>query len=853
MLRPIVSLSFALAIACAPPALAQEAGAASGDTVFRSGSGAARDSIVPGTAERAATRSFTELLTGRVPGLFVRQASGSVGAGARVQLRSPSSLLLPAHPLVVVDGLPVISDPYGLTIDVGGQEVSRIDDLDPEHVVSVEVLHGPAAAARYGPAAANGVILVTTDRAGEREPARFHAFAEAGVRADAARYPANYERRGRFGGGETGGCTLLAEAGGACTPFADSLLSFNPLEAHSPYRTSSRYAAGASVRGGAGRVGYAAALGGERDLGLLPENHEDRLSLAGAVTARPFDALRLDLSAAHLRRDLSLPFEGNSSIGRIRAGLYGAARDDENGGYRPGAPGAPAGYDNAHETGRTRAALRADWAALPWLSVGGRFGVDRADTDERPVVDDGGPAVRTVAAERSLRVADAHATLGGGLGGWHLSATLGAERQWDDAEAVDSTYSGDQVFNVARWEWKRELTGLYLETAARGGRAEVAGALRRDAGDAGPELWAGSLAGRWDAGPTLSAGGLDALWLRAAYGRAARYAGMSPGLDRADAPPEFFACPFEGCTSGDRPEVTEEVEAGLDALLSGGLGVRLTAYRRETEDLLQVVGFPAALGNLGRLRAWGAEGSVRAGGDLSDGVTGEVELLGALARNRVSEQNGAGSLLQTYGEDIPVGAYTARPIVSWRDADGDGVIVPSEVTLGDTLASLGSPLPTRMLAVAGRLEARGATLSARLEHQGGARMFNVARLQRCTAFQSCREANDPRAPLADQAAVAATRPSGPLGSPVSQAGFVEDASFVRLREVALTLAAPERVARAFGARGAELTLAGRNLLTWTPYSGLDPETNGSGVGVAAADFATQPVPRSFTTRIDVRF
>jgi hypothetical protein len=88
----------------------------------------------------------------------------------------------------------------------------------------------------------------------------------------------------------------------------------------------------------------------------------------------------------------------------------------------------------------------------------------------------------------------------------------------------------------------------------------------------------------------------------------------------------------------------------------------------------------------------------------------------------------------------------------------------------------------------------------------------------------------------------------------SRAGYVHDADFVRLREVALTLSAPARWTRRFGAAGVDLTLGGRNLAIWTDYPGLDPEVNAAGPEVTAAfDLYPQPPVRTWTTRVDVRF
>ncbi|HEX2203553.1 MAG TPA: SusC/RagA family TonB-linked outer membrane protein [Longimicrobium sp.] len=96
-------------------------------------------------------------------------------------------------------------------------------------------------------------------------------------------------------------------------------------------------------------------------------------------------------------------------------------------------------------------------------------------------------------------------------------------------------------------------------------------------------------------------------------------------------------------------------------------------------------------------------------------------------------------------------------------------------------------------------------------------------------------------------------------NPASRAGifeeFVEDGSFVKLREVSLQYSIPEAWAGRFGATGASIRLSGRNLHTWTDYSGLDPEVNLFGTNAVARglDFAVTPIPRSWVVGVNFNF
>jgi hypothetical protein len=66
--------------------------------------------------------------------------------------------------------------------------------------------------------------------------------------------------------------------------------------------------------------------------------------------------------------------------------------------------------------------------------------------------------------------------------------------------------------------------------------------------------------------------------------------------------------------------------------------------------------------------------------------------------------------------------------------------------------------------------------------------------------------------------------------------------------------APDTWASAFGGHNMELTIAGRNLHTWTKYTGFDPEINSTpGANFSTSDFLTLPPTRSWTARLSASF
>ena len=101
--------------------------------------------------------SLNQGLSGKVAGVQVNTNSGRPGGRANVRIRGFSSINSSNNPLYVIDGVQM---PQG-TKD---QFSSAIDYINPNDVVSMEVLKDASSTAIYGARGANGVILITTKR-----------------------------------------------------------------------------------------------------------------------------------------------------------------------------------------------------------------------------------------------------------------------------------------------------------------------------------------------------------------------------------------------------------------------------------------------------------------------------------------------------------------------------------------------------------------------------------------------------------------------------------------------------------------------------------------------------------------
>ncbi|GLU51257.1 SusC/RagA family TonB-linked outer membrane protein [Dyadobacter frigoris] len=105
-------------------------------------------------------------LSGKASGVLITRNGGDPGAGAYIQIRGQNTINGNAQPLFIIDGIPVSnsSDNTGTAAGNGIVQQSRINDINPEDIESMEVLKGASAAALWGTRAANGVIVITTKK-----------------------------------------------------------------------------------------------------------------------------------------------------------------------------------------------------------------------------------------------------------------------------------------------------------------------------------------------------------------------------------------------------------------------------------------------------------------------------------------------------------------------------------------------------------------------------------------------------------------------------------------------------------------------------------------------------------------
>jgi TonB-dependent starch-binding outer membrane protein SusC len=822
-------------------------------------------------------RTMSELLAARVPGMFVQRSSGAAGAASWISIRDAAAIRGYA-PLVIVDGVervPAIEPLGGFSrVRLG---VSGIDDIPVESVERIEVLRGPAAAARYGRDAGGGVILVSTRSSAGR--VRAHVRITGGFADENADFPRNYETLDANGAR----CLLYYERAGGCIPTSTN--TYSVLRDRNPFRTGTRRGAQADAAGTLGASGYALGALHERADGVLPMDGTDRSSMTIRLLVPLADRFRFSFAGQASLRGFSQPSQSDSYTDVLAGGI--AARpidcsqqtpcglDTTSHGYYNGAtPGYVAQLGDHYRSQHFSPGAFLDIDATSWLALHTIATVD-ADRTQGKRVTPVAPFYPYYASNEDAttnvrrRTLEQRATASWTARSFDARTTLALRDDVDwikGKTSVLAAYQGGSASANYRFRLEDHRTSIRLEQRLSAGdivslgggalythpRLEDVDRSTRSTIDGYGDLSIGVL------GEPRARAAIPSLRLRAAAGQVSGYDSRTILTAVFTTVCTVFPCP--------EPEPTPlianralELEAGVDVgFRPNNTRLSFTAFRRTEKDPIFQVPAPPSPGYstadaILRRRVTGAE--LSASTTLVDVASLHWDAMAffAVNRNRVTRL-GAGSLFiggasGTYaivGAGKPFAEWW-RDSYSWSDANGDGAIGPGEITPAYQPASAGSSRPTRQAALQSSVTIRRAvTLAANVDYVGGHKVLNVAEAVQCRMFQ-CAAFYVPSTSLSEQARAMAVF-FGP-----NYQGFLESGTTVRLRELSASFHSPNLAAFAH-AGSLSLTLAARNLATWTRYGGLDPEIDAMPPGIAHLPGGIYlPNTRQFTARFTLTY
>jgi TonB-dependent starch-binding outer membrane protein SusC len=836
--------------------------------------------------------NIADLLQGQASGVSIGSSGGSVGMGSRIRIRGSNSASLSNEPVIYVDGILINSQANSISFETGGQSPSRLNDINPEDIESIEVIKGPSAATLYGSIAANGVIRITTKKGRAGEP-RWSAFIESGLVEDIITYPKNYQALDA-----AGNPGFNYEAGTGGTFVHSTVNSFQPLNdpRTSPFRTGQSIGAGLSVSGGNENLTYYLSGSFTDSEGVLPVSNIRRTNFRGNFGTQITDKLKVNLTTGFANSNLELPLNDNFALGLMGQGLNGSATINANDGWGEFTPAELFTIDTRQFINRFTTGLEAIWEPTEKINVriaGGLDFTSRWDTQFFPT----GEAPAFLNFDEGARFSNRFNNFVytfDGVGSYKTNfsenitsrTSVGVQYLKTLSEGTFTTglqlVAGSNSIAGAAITTSNEQTveqitvGAFIEEQVGfNDKLFVTGAIRTDRGSSFgssfksvyyPKLSASWLVSNEEFFNKSDKNWINSLRLRAAWGAS----GVQPGTNDAL---RFFN-PIAATVNGQnvtgvsiggvgnsdlRPERSEEFEFGADLkLFSNRVGLDLTYFNKQTEDALIFRQLPPSLGvgagrfeNLGSVKNTGIEITLNTRIIEKENFYFDLDIVGSFIDTELTKL-GEGIQpvifgVQRHVEGYPLGGYWDEEY-TFSDANGDGFISQSEVQVGETVY-LGTPFATTDITFSPSIGLFDNALVIRglLNYKGGQKLFNNTGAWR-NGNSNTQELNDPNASLAGQARAVASKFFG------TNAGYIEDASFWRLREVSLTYNLPQSLSSKIGFSRTSLTLSGQNLGVWTDYSGLDPEISSTGQSnFVSQEFLSQPPIRSWKIRLNLSF
>ncbi|MCH7565397.1 MAG: SusC/RagA family TonB-linked outer membrane protein [Gemmatimonadetes bacterium] len=877
----------------------------------------------------AAVTSLEDVLSGRTEGLVLNGLGGTIGTGQKIRIRGANSISLSNEPLVFVDGIQFNSG-IATAIGLGGQDTSRLDDINPNDIASIEILKGPAATGLYGTQAANGVILITTKK-GVSGASRWNFYAEGGISQMYTEFEPNFRQIALRPGSDPGAnpinadgtvnftdystCRNFVLANGGCVSTNLQTLSFSPLNdpRTTPFDTGYRQRYGLNVAGGSDRMTYF--LSGEYLDQVGVENRfadintQERTTVRANITAEVNDRLNIRVNTSYTKNKVRLPNNDNTTFGNMSA-LLGSDT------FRPADPDDP--FDPVtnrrnffsfspailandviqQNVDRLGLSGTANFRGTDWLSFNATGGLDFASFHDNETIQP-----NKIPSTQDTRDGTRQSTRSSNYI-WTLNGSTVATRDVNDW-IVSKTTVGGSYYNQKNLSTECSGVGLIQGTSSCGtvtrdfaidedffqvvtvgfygiqefqfnDRLFVQGSVRADDnsafGDNFGLQWYPSASVSWVISEEdfFDIGFIPELRVRGAFGTS----GLRPNFRDAvtlfdpasvrvngqDAPGVIISS--TGNTDLE-PERTTEFEVGFDAgLFNNKVGLGFTYFDKTSKDALISRRLEPSLGlnasrfaNLGEVSNSGTETSLSWQAINTSNFGVDVHTSWSTFSNEITQLSPDGSVEpiiinrgeQRHQQGSSAGAFWL-PDFTFNDANGDGLINEDEVTVGDTAIFLGHVLPTWQGSFSLSIRAWDwLSISNLFEARGGNKQLDGTESFRCALFALCRANNTPDASLEDQARSVASRFHG------TDAGYIRSADFLKWREFAVTLDVPDTWLASV--QGLSLTIAGRNLLTWTDYPGVDPEINeqGASTNFNSNEFLTAPPVRSYSLRLNWAF
>jgi TonB-linked SusC/RagA family outer membrane protein len=844
---------------------------------------------------RVSAQTVEQALQGKVVGASIQSNSGAPGGGMQMRLRGVTSINGSSEPLYVVDGVvmsnvAIPSNQNAVTKSTQGSnpsltqdnQVNRIADLNPNDIENIEVLKGASASAIYGSRASNGVVIITTrrGRAGERRinatqrlgfskisntlgSRTFNTLAEATAAWGTS--AANFYQQGRTFDHER-------ELAGETPISSESVVDISGGDSDTRYFASGlwKHDGGIIKNTGYGKQSVRANL--DQDFG-------SRLNLSLQTNATTSLAQRGLTNNDNAGVSFWMVFPFTPNFLDLRQNPDGTYPDNRFGQVSNPLQTA-ALMKNDEKVLRSIVAGRLTFNAIQQpgynLSLYLNGGADQFSQENSLLfppelqfepIDDGEPGTALLSNSKNLNLnlgTSAVFTVSPASGRFSATTSVGVNGSSRDLR-VSRIVSRNLVgglgivgagTDVRVLEQRQRVEDLALfaqeEFLTLSERLLLTAGLTADRSSANSDtekyFYYPKFSGSYRFPQPFSP--VDELKIRAAYGQS----GNQPLFGQKFTPLSAIeniaglaaiVVPVQG-TVGSlnlRPERLREFEAGADISFGGGRGaLELTGFRKDITDLLlqrtlaPSSGFGFEIFNGGKLRTTGAEVAVNLVPIQSAQTEWNFRASYASTRSKILSLPvptfrglGFGTALGSF--QFEEGASATQIVGNDSLPDGSTVV-----------RKIGDANPSFTMSFVNNLRFNRFRLYGLLDWQHGGSIINLTKF----LYDLGQNTIDYADPIT-YGSLQTTKGANRLRLfPKQTAVYVEDASFMKLRELTLSFELPADMVSRFsrGIRSAELSFSGRNLWTNTDYSGMDPEVSNFGNQAIGRNIDVAPFPPS---------
>ncbi|MEO6681692.1 MAG: SusC/RagA family TonB-linked outer membrane protein, partial [Ginsengibacter sp.] len=842
---------------------------------------------------------------GKFAGANISQNSGAPGGGITIKLRGITSIVGNSQPLFIVDGViydnSIISNGTNLITKAAGQgstllqenPSNRIADLDPNDIDRVEVLKGASAAAIYGSKAAAGVVIITTKRGKSGKP-KIELSQSVGAQMQLRKLGERQWNDEKV--------TKSFGPSGLAIYQANNKKTYNyedELYGNKGMMVDSRL----SVSGGNENTTYFFGVTRNDDEGIVKHTGYQKKSFRLGLTQKVIDNIDISLSSNYVESQADRGLFGNDNTGAsmgvsfVSTPFWVNLYPDDQGNY-PNNPVTASSFlqtrdliTNREIVNRTTSGATATWKVFKKssnsLNVIANGGIDNYTMNTVSIF----PAILQFQK-------DGRGTNGASIYGTTITRNsnlslflveefrpneklifrtqvgvtqekvninsvlntatqlIGTQTNVDQSGAVqvaqgkiiqlDRGFFAQEEFNYR--DMFLITAGLRGDKSSRNGNSDKLYYYPKLSGAINIHEFS-----------SFNSKTISQLKLRAAYGQSGNFAPFG-AIYTALGPSVFNGTTGSLIltTRGNnslKPEKQIELETGVDVgFFQNRLSAELTYYRKRVEDLILNVQVPASSGFT---LAWGNLATIQNKG-VEIGITAiPVQTKTIRWMSRINFWKNEAEVTKLNVPAFNLGGFGAT-LGTYRIQKGKsptqlvGIAGPKDKSKVDPtsgLALFGDAEPDFQVSFIQNVTVKNWEFSALVHWKQGGENINLTTLLSDLSgtspdFDKLNADPEHKIPNGEYR-------TSQVGTSASQ--YIENAGYVRIREIALSYSLPIEWFK--GIAAVKVGFSGRNLFNWFTYNSYDPEQSNFGSGAISSNVEVTPFPsaKSYNFNVSVSF